>query len=428
MRCFRLGLCSLALVTSAVADDVSERFGKHLESAELAEARRWLEGELVDGKRIDDKLIDGGEIEQVRFALGITKVLAAVETLGQDQFRYGALSGSVRTLPILRIPVPKNPQPEAVSYDDVRKIFERFQAAVAEAERELAAVDTSQNVKLRIDVSNVMLDLDGNGEIGPRENFLAVLGAVNRPRGPQPDSMSVAFDAGDVPWLRGYCHFLMAFSDMVLAYDHQRLFNHCAQLVYPKPQPSEDFVVPLESSGTGGGFNSILDFVAAIHLCVFPVREPARMESARQHFLKMIETSRESWTLILAETDDDEEWLPNPKQTGVLPMPVNQKLIDGWLDVLDEIEDVLQGEKLIPFWRNYNPSLFGNMRNVPDEGFGLNMKRICQEPRDFDLVLTIQGTAVLPFVEQGPLSTPETWRELRDVFRGNFFGFAVWFN
>jgi hypothetical protein len=104
---------------------------------------------------------------------------------------------------------------------------------------------------------------------------------------------------------------------------------------------------------------TILDAVAAIHLMSFPVKEPRRAESARQHFLEMIRTSRQSWELILAETDNDQEWLPNPKQTGVLRIPVTQQMVEGWRGVLAEMEDLLEGRKLAPFWRDYFISSHG---------------------------------------------------------------------
>ena len=43
------------------------------------------------------------------------------------------------------------------------------------------------------------------------------------------------------------------------------------------------------------------------------------MKSALAHLEAMIALSRESWKFILAEPDDDHEWVPNPKQHSVLP-------------------------------------------------------------------------------------------------------------
>jgi hypothetical protein len=129
----------------------------------------------------------------------------------------------------------------------------------------------------------------------------------------------------------------------------------------------------------------------------------------------------------LAETDDDDEWLPNPQQHGRLEIPVTQSMIDSWRGVLAEMEEILEGRKLVPFWRDY-VRVLGPGQPIPETGRGVNLRRVFHEPADFDLVLTLQGTAVVPYLEEGPLSRPETWNNLLRVFRGQFFGFAMWFN
>jgi len=125
--------------------------------------------------------------------------------------------------------------------------------------------------------------------------------------------------------------------------------------------------------------------------------------------------SRESWKFILAETDDDHEWIPNPRQTGVLSVPVRQEMVDGWLEFLEETEALLAGKRLIPFWRG-------------DPSRGVNLRRVFTEPRPFDLVLWIQGSAATPYLEKGPLTKPEVWARLQRVFGGESIGFAIWFN
>jgi hypothetical protein len=113
--------------------------------------------------------------------------------------------------------------------------------------------------------------------------------------------------------LKGYCNLLSAIAQTVLAHDGSKLFNSTAHLVFPKPQ----IPYPFLANGTGafswGGGIDISDIVAFIHLINLPVLEPQRMTAALQHLQKVTALSRESWKLILAETDNDREWLPNPK-------------------------------------------------------------------------------------------------------------------
>ena len=130
----------------------------------------------------------------------------------------------------------------------------------------------------------------------------------------------------------------------------------------------------------------------------------------------MTALSRQSWKLILAETDNDREWLPNPKQKTVIPNAVvTQPMIDSWLSFLDEADNLLEGKKLLPFWRR-------------PEVRGINLNKVFTQPRGFDLVLWVQGTYAVPYLEFGKQTDPSVWGRLLQVFRGQFFQFAAWFN
>jgi hypothetical protein len=106
-------------------------------------------------------------------------------------------------------------------------------------------------------------------------------------------------------------------------------------------------------------------------------------------------------------------------------------MVTGWSAVLDEMERILKGEKLVPYWRD-NPGWLlgfgGGEQALPEQGRGVNLKKVFYEPQEFDLILWIQGTGVEAFLENGPLSTPQAWTRMTQVFEGQFFGFAVWFN
>ena len=401
-------------------------------SAKLAEYLKQGQFDVAE-KSLQDHIAADPQHHQARFALGFVQVLSAIEQLGQDQYQYGAMNGELSNVPVFRLPIPINPNPEEVTYTQVRQVFLHLQTRMLSAEAELAKVDVQQDVKLSIDLMAIRLDLNGDGKCEDKESFQSIFSVANRQRpGTAAAEMKVFFDSGDVPWLRGYCHFLCAVCDIMLAYDHQQMFDVAGRLVYPKAlQPRvNDEPLDVGPKANSDFTRQIMDAIAAIHMANFPLKEPKRMSSAREHLLEMIRTSRQSWALIEAETDNDQEWLPNPKQTGVLRVPVTREFIDGWKGVLTEMEDLLEGRKLVPFWRDYSGILLFNGvgGNIPATGRGVNLKRFFEEPSQFDLVLLMQGTAALPYVEKGPLSRPETWNNLTRVFQGQFFGFAIWFN
>ena len=380
---------------------------KYLHDGKLAEGEKALLAEL--GRNSKD--------DQARFGLGALQFVRAVEHLGQSLHRYGLRSdrGQRLGIPFLRLPVPTNPNPEALSYAAARKILQDLIDDLKKAEATLAEV-RDDNVKFPLRVGLIRLDLAGDGKAGDR--FSAILarymgGGRNIPNDQE---WLVAFDRGDVAWLRGYCHLLMALAEVGLAHDGNELFDCTAHVFFEKVETPHKF---LAAGDEGEPFNfqgvNIADIIAFVHLTRMPVKEPERMKAALKHLERMLALSRESWKFILAETDDDHEWLPNPKQKGVLGIPLRQEMVDSWLEFVGEAEALLAGKRLAPFWRG-------------KEKRGINLRRVFTEPRTFDLVLWVQGTAATPYLEQGALTKPEVWERLWRVFGGEFVGFAIWFN
>jgi hypothetical protein len=94
---------------------------------------------------------------------------------------------------------------------------------------------------------------------------------------------------------------------------------------------------------------------------------------------------------------------------------VTPEMIQGWLAFLDEMDAILAGKKLIPFWRDAG-------------GRGINLRRVFTDPKPLDVVLWVQGTGAAPYLEQGTVTSPEFWAETNRIFNGEFLGFALWFN
>ena len=127
------------------------------------------------------------------------------------------------------------------------------------------------------------------------------------------------------------------------------------------------------------------------------------------------------WKFILAETDDDNEWIPNPKQTGIIGVKVTQEMVDVWRETLDETKLILKGKKLIPCWRGKAGER------------GVNLRRVFTESQTFDPIEWMQGTAAVPYLEKGELTKladSALGTRLNNAFGGpfNFIGFGFWFN
>ena len=61
-------------------------------------------------------------------------------------------------------------------------------------------------------------------------------------------------------------------------------------------------------------------------------------------------------------------------------------------------------------------------------GLGLNLHQSFTEPRPFDLVLWVQGTAATPYLQKGLMTTPEVWQQMLTAFGDELPGYALWFN
>ena len=395
-----------------------------------------LEGRLAEGAAAVQAALDADPTDGIsQFGLGVTQFFQAIESLGQSQYRFGLLGNRRRAIPFMRLPIPENEKPDQISYELARSVIQDFVSDLGKAEKTLAGVKSS-GVKLPLKIGQIRLDLDGDG-VGTDEesvwNILNALGSGGRPAEANAavNQLVIAFDDGDVLWLRGYCHVMSALGEIVLAYEWKDQFERTAHLFYPSVKTPYDF---LQAEGTGpfNGFNSqnILDVIALIHTVNYECVEPERMKVALGHLESVISLSRESWKLINAETDDDREWLPNPRQTAALgELRVSQQNLLGWQAFLDEADAILQGKKLLPFWRGIEGGAMffdGNFPEHPE--LGINLRKVFLEPARLDLVLWLQGTGLQPFLEKGERTDAGAWRRIMNAFDGNFFLFMVWFN
>lgn len=380
-----------------------------------------LKGRLSVERDLNEELKQNPDDDNLRFGLGVLQFLQAIENLEQDFYRFGLRPLSTRELglPLLRLPVLNNPHPQVLTYQKGREIVETFQKNLLEAESSLSTIK-DPNVKLPIHFGLIKLDLNGDGKADDAETLWKIYSHVTRNNEIKPETAQefvISFDRGDVHWLRGYCHLLSAVCDVYLAYDSKQTFDCCAHIFFPKVDSPYKFLPHAKHIHRIGGDDlDIMDLIAFIHTIHWEVAEPARMRAALHHFEAVVDQSHESWKWICAETDDDQEWLPNPNQTGVIPgMKVTKEMVDSWGGIMTRIDKVLAGELLIPFWRT-------------TDGTGVNVRKIFMEPTTLDLVLWVQGPAAAPYLQKGQLFSGNAWRELESAFGDNFPGFAIWFN
>ena len=433
---FLAGLAGLAGCTRGTGggavegkEEIAAREGEKAppeKAAPLAE-KYLLDGKLTEGeKALQVRLKEEPKDDQARFGLGVIQFLQTYEHLGASLYKYGLRTEKSFLRPPAQVKefLPQNPKPEPITYAALRQVLQTYLDDLAKAEATLAQVKDPA-VKLPLHVGLIKIDPFGQGK-PISAAFLFTRFEAPEPMRKQAEMLVIGFDRGDVSWLRGYCHILMAAGEVVMALDSQKAFDCGAHLFFEKPETPYPFLLEKRRAFDEALFEDVAmwtDVLTFFHnLTRLPVKEPERSKAALAHLEAAVGQAKEMWTHILAETDDDNEWIPNPTQTGVVGVKVTQEMVDTWLETLDEAEQILKGKKLIPFWRG------------KEDGRGVNLRRVFSEPqKTFDPFEWMQGTAAVPYLEKGPitkLADPQMIERLNKAFGGplNFAGFAFWFN
>jgi hypothetical protein len=357
--------------------------------------------------------------------------MQSVEHLGQSWYLHG-VSELADNAAFFRLPVPENPDPKQITYQELRTIFQTMIDDLEAAEAVLAKIE-SPEVKLPLHLFQFNVDFDGDGKISPAEDLTPVYGQFFgnefiKQRGRPADTI-VTFDYADVQWLRGYTHLIRAMAETILAYDEEPLWNVVSHRVFKHPTfhfefMEEEFVERHaedaeedDRRGFFGDQNLLLDLIAGIHNLNFKLVEPERLRRAHQHLKQTLTHSRDMWDLVMAEMDDDHEWIPNQQQTSAVSLArISKEMVTTWRGFLDEVDAILDGKKLLPFWRG------------TDKTRGVNLRAVFHEPQDLDVILWVHGSGAVPFLENGDVTKQQTWEEFQRVYGGQLFSFGTWFN
>jgi hypothetical protein len=382
-----------------------------------ADTTNALDGFLRDG-RIHEGLaaFASPKNNSERFSLAVLQTLDGLQQFSAGLYKLGIKPDFIQSgIPFFRVVQPGLPQAsnEIATPEKVAELFNNFRSSLKRANSTLTGMSDEQ-FKVEVNLSQARLDFNGDGIVSSNELLVATLGRVlGLPSRTQTgEDLIIHFDSADAMWLKGYTHFLTGIIDIILAYDWLPVWNQCAHVVFQNPDPMPP-IARFSAVSQGEDFAKWADLIAALHEMRLELRDKNGLSDARDEFRSMISCSRICWKRVLAETDDDHKWLPSPTQTGPGGTKITQQQIDGWMRVLDELDAILAGKKLLPHWR------------IKD-GTGINVDRLVASPPELDLVLMIQGSAFIPYLEEGPVSDQTTWRTLRQPFGPGFMRFAIW--
>jgi len=386
-------VCWVLWAVSCQAQDHAAPFERALQAGE------WSRAESI----LRDHLDAHPEDAEAQFGLGLTQYLRVTEWSSHSSRRA---SKDLEALPLTSEP----------SSDVIAEVYPVFRGLLSQLIQEVTVVDATlagisdDDVKLRVAVNRIRLDLNGDGHKSEKEVLLKLLSgrSVNHDSDQNTDFI-VAFDKSDVHWFRSQCHLVMALCEFLLAHDWRATLEF---RFFEGKTPFDSMVIPI-------------DGIAAFHVIDWPVLEPERMKSVLEHLEVATRQLQATHTAIAAETDNDREWIAGHDQVNVLlGKKGHTKVLDRRVQVLEELEMVLAGKKLAPLLRDvfYEPQR-NDTRSRNRQG--VNVRRIFTEPGRFDLVLWLQGSAAEPYLEQGDINHG-FWRTvLQSMFTSDWREFHI---
>jgi hypothetical protein len=342
------------------------------------------------------------------FLIGGIQFLRASEAI--MQVRYQNSSASLALIPGMRNSLPANPD---AKFDPAFLEFAMTQALehLSRAETSLARA-TGEEIAVEVPLTAIWFDVNANGTREEWESGLAVMADLNAAPGAEFDGL-VRFDSADAHWLKAYVHVMAGMAELTLATDP----TPAIRTVYEGRRD-------MEQIGEIEGIfldNDTIDTLAAVLLTLRGVPDKTRTRAAHTHFKSMIAENRAFWTAVMSEVDNEREWLPNPQQNSAFGVEVDEEMAAGWQAVLVEIESLLEGETLVPYWR------MGNGFEA-EIGTGVNIAKFLQEPGDMDIILWLHGAGAVPYLERGKLARLEAWDRFARMTGADGLMFAAWFN
>lgn len=204
-----------------------------------------------------------------------------------------------------------------------RAAWQTFVERLDAVDRDLAVVGADAGFAMELCIACWEYDWNRNGEVDDRDRrFLEVEydgvgGEI--PEGDARRRPTFRFDVGDVEWARAMLAYQRAGVELILAYRWSQL--------------------DLLLRGGGGG-------MLAEPRLVIPLLDAGRVKRARKHILAGADHADRCRAAYLAETDDDREWVPNPRQKNhPIPLAVDAELYATWGAITGDLRHLVSSRE-----------------------------------------------------------------------------------
>jgi hypothetical protein len=270
-----------------------------------------------------------------------------------------------------------------------RAAWTKFADALANVDRDLAVVAADPSFTMELCLACWEHDWNHNGRIDDRDRHLFEIEydpKANDQEIPEQDPRrrpTFKFDVGDAEWARAMIDFQRAFAELVLAYRWDEL---------------DKLAAAFERDPTGK---------LTLHL-----EDPGRVKHARTLILEGLAAAMRCRTAYLAETDDDREWVPNPKQKShPIPLEADAALYETWAGVVSDVRDMLESKSGLSIRQVADLGDRKARDYVPDAYIDLGA--MLREPKD--IVLDLDALAHLDRDSRDPAKVSA---DVATLFRG----------
>lgn len=202
-----------------------------------------------------------------------------------------------------------------VNNDFLSFMLERADKRLQNVDAALAVAEKDPGFSLDLCLACWSVDWNRDGEVDERDQHLLEIeldaNGQQLPDGDPRRRPTFRFDVADVAWLRAMVHFQRA------------------------------------ALALGGAYDPNLTFASRNkEKLVLKLRNPARLLEARAFALTGLAHAANCRKRVLAETDDEREWVPNPRQKShAMPLEVDDALFETWAGVLGDVERILKGQE-----------------------------------------------------------------------------------
>lgn len=321
-----------------------------------AEARREKAGPAIaalragsfeDARRTSEEILrSDGDQPEARFVRAVARYRARIDQMGMD----------IRTVVVGAITTGR------INTVYLRQALEATAAELAGVDDDLGVAAGAPYFELELCPACWRSDWNQSGEIDEGDEHLLEV-ETDREGHPLPSGdprrrPTFTFDRGDLFWARALLSHQRALIDLFLAFE------------------------PEDLSSFFHGHSDELEIRVK-------VADAARVSSAKRLFLQGLSLAERARQEYLVETDDHQEWVPNPRQKDhAVPLEVDEALYAKWGLVLEDLRKLIEGEEGVDLAALARAQRVDEA-HVP-QGF-IDVGRWLRDPADFVIRLNRHG-------------------------------------